>query len=158
MVGCRWSYLPSGSSNCWGYRLRGESFPVIPSNNMLILRLVLAGTFLPYLYIFTDYRLTVGGGYGFLTGRHGLTIDNLIGATVVVADGQILEANEQENPDVSPTQLTWHRPSGIADSSALLGNSRWRIQLWYRDQFPTRTPPYSCCMLVRKPHLHPGQA
>ena len=124
----------------------------------LILRLALAGTFLPYLYIFTDYRLTVGGGYGFLTGRHGLTIDNLVGATVVVADGRILQANEQENPDVSPTQPSRHCPARIADSSALLGNSRWRIQLWYRNRIPTRTSPYSCCMLVRKPYLHPGQA
>jgi len=124
----------------------------------LILRLALAGTFLPYLYIFTDYRLTVGGGYGFLTGRHGLTIDNLVGATVVVADGRILQANEQENPDVSPTLLSRPSIARIADSSALLGNSRRRIQLWYRYQIPTRTSPYSCCMLVRKSHFHPGQA
>lgn len=46
--------------------------------------------------------LTVGGGYGFLTGRHGLTIDNLVGVTVVTADGRILQANKDENKDVSP--------------------------------------------------------
>jgi len=45
--------------------------------------------------------LTVGGGYGFLSGRHGLTIDNLVGATVVIADGRSLQANENENRDVS---------------------------------------------------------
>jgi FAD/FMN-containing dehydrogenase len=45
--------------------------------------------------------LTVGGGYGFLTGRHGLTIDNLVGAKVVIADGRILQVNKDENQDVS---------------------------------------------------------
>lgn len=47
------------------------------------------------------YSLTVGGGYGFLTGRHGLTIDNLVGATVVIADGRVLKVNKDENQDVS---------------------------------------------------------
>lgn len=45
--------------------------------------------------------LTVGGGYGFLTGRYGLTIDNLIGATVVIADGRLLQVNKDKNQDVS---------------------------------------------------------
>jgi FAD/FMN-containing dehydrogenase len=45
--------------------------------------------------------LTLGGGYGFLTGRHGLTIDNLVGATVVIADGRVLQVNRDENQDVS---------------------------------------------------------
>lgn len=46
-------------------------------------------------------RLTLGGGYGFLTGRHGLTIDNLRSARVVTASGCTLEASEEVNPDVS---------------------------------------------------------
>ncbi|TCD68008.1 hypothetical protein EIP91_011677 [Steccherinum ochraceum] len=44
--------------------------------------------------------LTVGGGYGFLTGLHGLAIDNLAEATIVVADGRILKASSTENPDL----------------------------------------------------------
>ncbi|TCD60114.1 hypothetical protein EIP91_010702 [Steccherinum ochraceum] len=44
--------------------------------------------------------LTLGGGYGFLTGLHGLAIDNLAGATVVVADGRILKVSSTENPDL----------------------------------------------------------
>jgi FAD/FMN-containing dehydrogenase len=44
--------------------------------------------------------LIVGGGYGYLTGQYGLSIDCLVGATVVVADGRIVKANETENPDL----------------------------------------------------------
>jgi len=44
--------------------------------------------------------LIVGGGHGYLTAQHGLTIDNLITVQVVTADGSILEANDKENADL----------------------------------------------------------
>lgn len=44
--------------------------------------------------------LTLGGGYGWLTGKHGLTIDNLLGVTIVLANGEITKASKQENPDL----------------------------------------------------------
>ena len=44
--------------------------------------------------------LTLGGGIGYLSRGHGLSIDNLISADVVTADGRLLHANEQENPDL----------------------------------------------------------
>jgi FAD/FMN-containing dehydrogenase len=44
--------------------------------------------------------LTLGGGFGWLSRRFGLTVDNLVGADVVSAGGQLLHASEQDNPDL----------------------------------------------------------
>ncbi|CAG8697894.1 17093_t:CDS:2, partial [Rhizophagus irregularis] len=44
--------------------------------------------------------LTLGGGFGHLTGRHGLTIDNVVGATIVTADGEVKELSESKNKDL----------------------------------------------------------
>ncbi len=44
--------------------------------------------------------LTLSGGIGWLRSRYGLCIDNLRSATVVTADGEVLQASETENEDL----------------------------------------------------------
>lgn len=44
--------------------------------------------------------LTLGGGFGWISRKHGLAIDNLISAEVVTADGKLLTASADENPDL----------------------------------------------------------
>jgi FAD/FMN-containing dehydrogenase len=44
--------------------------------------------------------LTLGGGIGYLTRKFGLSLDNLVSADVVTADGRLLAASEKENEDL----------------------------------------------------------
>jgi FAD binding domain-containing protein/berberine-like enzyme len=44
--------------------------------------------------------LTLGGGIGYLTRAYGLSLDNLLSADVVTADGHMLKASERENADL----------------------------------------------------------
>jgi FAD/FMN-containing dehydrogenase len=44
--------------------------------------------------------LTLGGGFGWTTRKLGLTIDNLLAADVVTADGKLVRASDEENPDL----------------------------------------------------------
>ena len=44
--------------------------------------------------------LTLGGGIGWLMRKHGAAVDNLVSADVVTADGELVRASDDENPDL----------------------------------------------------------
>ena len=44
--------------------------------------------------------LTLGGGVGYLVRKHGLTIDDLLAAEIVTADGELLRADAETHPDL----------------------------------------------------------
>ena len=44
--------------------------------------------------------LTLGGGFGWLSRKFGMTVDNLLAADVITADGRLVRANEKEHADL----------------------------------------------------------
>lgn len=44
--------------------------------------------------------LTLGGGLGYLTRKYGLSVDNLLQVEIVLASGEVVNANAQEHPDL----------------------------------------------------------
>jgi FAD/FMN-containing dehydrogenase len=96
--------------------------------------------------------LTLGGGHGYLTRKYGLTIDNLLGADVVLADGRIVTASAQRNPDlfwalrggggnfgvVTSFLFRAHPVSSVYAGPIFYGMEHAReILRWYRAFLPT---------------------
>jgi len=44
--------------------------------------------------------LTLGGGFGWLSRKYGMTVDNLLSADVITADGRLLHTSKKENADL----------------------------------------------------------
>lgn len=100
--------------------------------------------------------LTLGGGMGWLARQAGLTIDNLLSAEIVTADGQIRRASAEENPDlfwairggggnfgvVTTFQFRLHQVGPIINFGMLfwtVDQGRQVLEL-ARDLFPTLPP------------------
>jgi FAD/FMN-containing dehydrogenase len=74
--------------------------------------------------------LTLGGGIGWLMRKHGLTVDNLVEAELVTADGEVIVASANDYPD-----LFWALRGGGGNFGAV---SAYRSTLHRRD--PARGP------------------
>jgi FAD/FMN-containing dehydrogenase len=97
--------------------------------------------------------LTLGGGHGYLSRRHGLTIDNLLAAEVVLADGTPVRASENEHPDLFWALRGGGGNFGIVTSftfrlhpvgNVICGPTAWPISAmgdvlkWYREFLPSQ--------------------
>ncbi|MDG3583885.1 FAD-binding oxidoreductase [Galbibacter pacificus] len=95
--------------------------------------------------------LTLGGGHGYLTRKYGLTIDNLLEAEVVLANGHIVKASKEQHPDLFWALRGGGGNFGVVTSftyklhpvdSVIAGPMFWTIDKleptlkWYREWLP----------------------
>ena len=95
--------------------------------------------------------LTLGGGHGYLTRKYGLTVDNLLAADVVLADGRFVTASTDENSDlfwairggggnfgiVTSFQFRLHPVSNVYAGPMLWSLEQAKeVMQWYREFLP----------------------
>lgn len=108
--------------------------------------------------------LTLGGGHGYLTRQHGLTIDNLLEVDVVLANGDFVTANARQNEDlfwalrggggnfgiVTSFVYRLHEVSNVYGGPILWDVAHAKeIMQWYRE-FQKTCPENFCCFLGLK--------
>ncbi len=113
--------------------------------------------------------LSLGGGLGWLMRSHGLACDNIVSAEVVTADGQVVRASADENPDlfwalrggggnfgvVTRFEFQLHEVSTVLGGMLIYPISRARDVLrLYRDV--TRTAPDALTVFAAMMHTPDG--
>jgi FAD/FMN-containing dehydrogenase len=110
--------------------------------------------------------LTLGGGFGWLSRRLGLTIDHLLSAEMVTADGSIIRASESDHPDlfwairggggnfgvVTSFEFRLH-PIGPEVLSGMVIHplaAAKDVLRFYRDFLPTTPEEFTCWFVLRK--------
>lgn len=119
--------------------------------------------------------LALGGGYGWLSRAYGHTVDNIIGANVVTADGNMLSASVDENPDlfwairggggnfgvVTDFEFTLHEVGPMLMSGPVVHplENAGDVLRRYREIAETLPDEATCWFVLRKapplPFLHP---
>jgi FAD/FMN-containing dehydrogenase len=108
--------------------------------------------------------LTLGGGLGWLMGKYGLTIDNLLAVDIVTADGQVKRASESSHPDlfwgvrggggnfgiVTAFDFQLHPVGAVLSGKVVYPMSRAREVLRFYREYTSRVPDeltaYACLM------------
>ena len=115
--------------------------------------------------------MTLGGGHGYLSRRYGLTIDNLLSADVVLADGRLVHASQDENDDLFWALRGGGGNFGVVTSfeyrlhpvhTVVGGPLFWPIEKlettmrWYRDWLPKAAEDiYAFYLIARVPTVEP---
>jgi FAD/FMN-containing dehydrogenase len=110
--------------------------------------------------------LTLGGGFGWLSRRLGLTIDNLLSADVVTADGALVRASEDEHRDlfwairggggnfgvVTSFEFQLHRigPQVLAGLVVHPLDDAPEVLRFYREHMATTSEELVCWFVMRK--------
>jgi FAD/FMN-containing dehydrogenase len=110
--------------------------------------------------------LTLGGGFGWLSRRLGLTIDNLLSAEVVTAKGEVVRASSDDDPDLFWALRGGGGNFGVATAfdfqlhpvgpEVLSGliihplDAARDVLAFYRDFLPTTPEEFVCWFVMRK--------
>ena len=110
--------------------------------------------------------LTLGGGFGWLSRKLGLSIDNLLSADVVTAAGELVTASETDNPDlfwgirggggnfgiVTSFKFRLHKvgPEVFAGLVVHPLDAARDVLRFYRDFMKTTPPEFTCWFVLRK--------
>jgi FAD/FMN-containing dehydrogenase len=99
----------------------------------------------------TGVGLILGGGVGHLSRKYGLSIDNVLGADLVLADGSFVHASEDENADlfwairggggnfgvVTSLELQLHEQSTVVAGPIIFSlDDAAELLAWYREWIP----------------------
>jgi FAD/FMN-containing dehydrogenase len=98
--------------------------------------------------------LTLGGGYGWLAGKYGLACDNVVSVDMVTAEGKLLHASAEENPElfwgmrgaganlgiVTSFEYSLHPVSTVLAGMVLYPFSKARQVLRLFDEFSQQAP------------------
>ena len=99
--------------------------------------------------------LTLHGGMGWLTRRYGLTLDSLIAADVITADGHLLRASDTEHPDLFWAIRGGGGNFGVVTTFEFLahpvGPDVWFLAAIYPISYASEVLKFVCDFMIERP-------